>query len=274
MKKHEKRFNALIEALLWLNSIVFVYPILMVLVTSFKKKAEANVLSVSLPSHWLFENYAQVWEKAKIAQSFVNSLQITGLSVILVLMFASTLSFVLVRRNTRGCRTISRILSFGIIAPMAILPTTQLLRYLGLYGEKAGLIFVYAAIYLPFSVMLYSSFIKTLPVELDEAGVIDGTTGFSLFWRIVFPLLRPATMTVGVLAFMWVWNDFQYPLYLLNSSSEWTLPLSVYSFYGQYSRSWNLVCADMVIVSIPVVLIYAFAQRYIVSGMTAGAVKG
>ena len=147
-------------------------------------------------------------------------------------------------------------------------------RPLGLYGEKIGLVFVYAAIYLPFSVMLYSSFIKTLPVELDEAGVIDGTTGFNLFWRIIFPLLRPATMTVGVLAFMWVWNDFQYPLYLLNSSGKWTLPLSVYSFYGQYSRSWNLVCADMVIVSIPVVLIYIFAQRYIVSGMTAGAVKG
>lgn len=274
MKKREKRFNVFIEALLWLNSAVFIYPILMVLITSFKKKAEANVLSVSLPSQWLFENYSQVWEKAKIAQSFVNSLQITGLSVILILAFASTLSFALVRRNTRGCRLISRVLSFGIIAPIAILPTTQLLRYLGLYGEKGGLVFVYAAIYLPFSVMLYSSFIKTLPVELDEAGVIDGTTGFGLFWRIVFPLLRPATMTVGVLAFMWVWNDFQYPLYLLNSSAKWTLPLSVYSFYGQYSRSWNLVCADMVIVSIPVVLIYAFAQRYIVSGMTAGAVKG
>ena len=274
MKKREKGFNTLVEALLWINSAVFVYPILMVLITSFKKKAEANVLSISLPSQWLFENYAQVWEKAKIEQSFVNSLQITGLSVILILMFASTLSFVLVRRNTKGCRIISRILAFGIVAPIAILPTTQLLRYLGLYGEKIGLVFVYAAIYLPFSVMLYSSFIKTLPVELDEAGVIDGTTGFNLFWRIIFPLLRPATMTVGVLAFMWVWNDFQYPLYLLNSSAKWTLPLSVYSFYGQYSRSWNLVCADMVIVSIPVVLIYIFAQRYIVSGMTAGAVKG
>ncbi len=272
--KKEKRFNIWIELVMWAISIVFVYPILMVVMTSFKKKTEANVLSVSLPSEWMFENYQQVWEKAKIGQSLLNSLQITTFSVILILVFASTLSFVLVRRNTRACRAISGLLSFGIIAPMAILPTSQLLRFLGLYGEKAALVFVYAAIYLPFSVMLFSSFIKTLPVEMDEAGVIDGTRGFGLFFRIIFPLLRPVTTTIGVLAFMWVWNDFQYPLYLLNSSAKWTLPLSVYSFYGQYSRSWNLVCADMVIVSIPVVLLYMFAQKYIVSGMTAGAVKG
>jgi len=274
MNKLESRKNWLIGALLWINSIVFVYPILMVVITSFKKKTEANMLSVALPTEWHFENYAHVWEEAKIGQSFLNSLQITLLSVILILVFASTLSFALVRRKTRGCRMISRLISFGIIAPIAILPTTQLLRALGLYGEKISLVFVYAAIYLPFSVMLYSSFVKTIPTELDEAGVIDGAVGFRLFGRIIFPLLRPATMTVGVLAFMWVWNDFQYPLYLLNSSTKWTLPLSVYSFYGQYSRSWNLVCADMVITSIPVVLMYIFTQKYIVSGMTAGAVKG
>jgi raffinose/stachyose/melibiose transport system permease protein len=164
-------------------------------------------------------------------------------------------------------------LLFGIIAPIAILPTVQLFRYLNIYGSKISLIFLYASIYLPFSTMLFSSFIKSIPQELDEAAVMDGAARYELFFRVIFPLLKPVTATTGILAFMWVWNDFQYPLYFLNSSTKWTLPLSVYNFYGQYSRSWNLVCADMVLVSLPVILVYIVAQKYIIAGMTAGAVK-
>jgi raffinose/stachyose/melibiose transport system permease protein len=133
---------------------------------------------------------------------------------------------------------------------------------------------VYIALYLPFSTMLFTSFIKGIPRELDEAAVIDGTKGLRLFFHVIMPLLKPVTATTGVLTFMWVWNDLQYPIYLLNSSSKWTLPLSVFNFFGQYQRSWNLVCADMVIVTIPVIILYAAAQKYIISGMTAGAVKG
>ncbi|MDO5423352.1 MAG: carbohydrate ABC transporter permease [Eubacteriales bacterium] len=259
---------------LWLFSIVFLYPIAMVVITSFKTKAEANILSVRLPETWHFENYAQVWEKGKILQSAINSLQISVGSVILILCMASSLSFILVRRNTKGCRMISRILTFGIIAPMAILPTVELLKRMGIYGKKLSLIPLYAALYLPFSSMLYSSFLKGIPRELDEAAAMDGAKGMGLFVRVIFPLLKPITATTGILTFMWIWNDFQYPLYLLNSSANWTLPLSVYNFYGQFSRSWNLVCADMVLVSLPVVILYFCAQKYVIAGMTAGAVKG
>ena len=122
--------------------------------------------------------------------------------------------------------------------------------------------------------MVFSSYIVGIPRELDEAAVIDGCTGFSLFIRIIMPLLKPVTATTGILNFMWVWNDFQYPMYLLNTSSKYTLPMSIYSFYGTFNRSWNLVCADMVLVSLPVILLYLFAQKYIIAGMTAGAVKG
>ena len=127
---------------------------------------------------------------------------------------------------------------------------------------------------MPFTAMLFSSFIVTIPRELDEAALLEGCQGYSLFFRIIFPLLKPVIATASVLNFMWVWNDFQYPLYLLNSSSKWTLPLSVYSFFGTFNRDWNLVCADMVLVSLPVIIVYIFAQKYIISGMTAGAVKG
>jgi raffinose/stachyose/melibiose transport system permease protein len=189
-------------------------------------------------------------------------------------MFCSVLSYLLVRRNTKGCGLLYRFITFGIITPFAALPTIQLLKILQIYGTLFSLCLVYTALFTPFTVMMFSSFIKTIPRELDEAAVIDGLTGFGLFFRVIFPLLKPVLGTTGVLNFMWVWNELQIPLYLTNSSSKWTLPLSVYNFYGQFSRNWNLVCADVVLVSLPVVIVYICAQRFIISGMTAGAVKG
>ncbi len=269
-----KKHNFALEVLLWFFSIMVIYPLLMIIMTSFKSYGEANFLNVRIPETWLFENYKQVFLEGKIFTSFLNSMYITVLSVILTILLSSMLSYVIARRNTILDRRIYRFLTFGIIAPFAALPTIRLLKIIGLYGSRLSLILIYAAIYMPFSTMLFSGFIKTVPRELDEAAIIDGCTGINLFTRIIFPLIQPMTVTISILVFMWAWNDFQYPIYLLNSSSKWTLPLSVYNFFGQYNRSWNLVCADMVIVSLPVVILYVLAQKYIIDGMTAGAVKG
>jgi len=272
--KKQSRMDIFLEIPLWAFSGLTVYPLAMVILTSFKTYGEANFLSVSLPKQFIFDNYVQVFIDGKIPRSFFNSVIITVFSVILVTLLSAMLAYILMRNRSRVNRIIYKFITFGIIAPFAALPTVQLLKIMHIYGSYVSLIFVYAALFMPFSAMLFSGFILSVPKELDEAGVIDGCAGMSLFMRIIFPLLRPATMTVGVLNFMWVWNDFQYPIYLLNTSAKWTLPLSVYNFFGQYNRSWNLVCADMVMVSLPVVLIYLFAQRYIIDGMTAGAVKG
>jgi raffinose/stachyose/melibiose transport system permease protein len=245
----------------------------MLFMTSFKTKNEANYLNIRPPKVWQFANYLEVL-KANFFRSFGNSVFITALSVFLILLLSSVLSYVLIRRDTRKTRLLYRLLSFSIVAPFAALPTIQLLRVLGLYGSMVGLCLVYAALYMPFTVMVFAGFIKGIPRELDEAAVIDGIAGFRLFFTIIFPLLKPVLATAGVLNFMWVWNELQIPLYLLNSSTKWTLPLSVFNFYGQYIRSWNLVCADVVLVSLPVVILYIFAQKYIIDGMTAGAVKG
>jgi raffinose/stachyose/melibiose transport system permease protein len=266
--------NFLLAAFLWLCSLIVLYPLAMVVVTSFKTYGEANFLSINLPQHFMFENYVKVFNEGKIWQSFLNSTFITVFSVVIVVLLSAMLSYILMRRPTKLNNLIHKVLTFGIIAPFAALPTIQLLKAMNIYGSQISLVFVYAALFMPFSSILYCSFISTVPVEIDEAAVLDGCSGFNLFFRIVSPLLLPVTVTVAMLNFMWVWNDFQYPLYLLNSSTKWTLPLSVYSFFGTYNRSWHLVCADMVMVSLPVVIIYMFAQKYIVSGMTAGAVKG
>lgn len=274
MKKKRSVLEVLIEIFLWLLSLTILYPVAMVLITSFKSYGEANFLNINLPKEWLFRNYLQVFEEGKILRSFLNSLVITILAVALIIILSSMLSFILARKRNRINKVIYFLLTLGIIAPFAALPTIELLKVLGIYGSRISLVLVYSALFMPFSTMLITSYIRTVPKELDEAAIIDGCKGFSMFFRIIFPLLQPIIITVGVLNFMWVWNDFQYPLYLLNSSSKYTLPLSVYNFFGQYNRSWHLVCADMVLVTLPVIIIYLIAQKYIVSGMTAGAVKG
>lgn len=273
MNKKIRRTNRILEIILWICSIVTIYPMLMVLLTSFKSKGEAAYLNISLPDEWHFENYVTVLQKDFVGSLF-NSLFISLISVALIIMLSAFLSFIIVRRDTKGCRISYKIVTLGIIAPFAALPTIQLLQQMGIYGSRISLCFVYAALYLPFSTMMFSGFIKGIPRELDEAAVMDGAIGGRLFTLVVMPLLKPVLATTGILNFMWVWNELQIPLYLLNSSSKWTLPLSVYNFYGQFSRSWNLVCADVVMVSLPVIIIYAVAQKWIIAGMTAGAVKG
>ena len=273
MNKKKTRINLILEIILWLVSIVTIYTMLMVLLTSFKNKGEAAYMNISLPSEWHPENYITVLEK-DFMRSLGNSVFITFISVALIVSLSAFLSFIIVRRDTKGCRIGYKIITLGIIAPFAALPTIQLMQKMGIYGSRIGLCLVYSSLYMPFTTMMFSGFIKGIPKELDEAAVMDGAVGGRLFCTVIMPLLKPVLATTGVLNFMWVWNELQIPMYLLNSSSKWTLPLSVYNFYGQFSRSWNLVCADVVLVSLPVILVYIFAQKWVIAGMTAGAVKG
>lgn len=273
MNKRTKTINLTLEIILWIFSLVTIYPLLLILLTSFKSKGEAAYLNINLPTEWHLDNYVAVLEK-NFLRSLGNSVFITFLSVLLVTTLSSLFAFIIVRRDTKICRGFYRIITMGIIAPFSALPTIRLLQAIGLYGSRTGLSLVYSALYMPFTTMLFSSFIRGIPKELDEAAVMDGAAGPGLFVKVILPLLKPILATTGILNFMWVWNELQIPMYLLNSSSKWTLPLSVYNFYGQFSRSWNLVCADVVLVSLPVIFLYIFAQKWVIDGMTAGAVKG
>ncbi len=274
MKKAKKTKDMIYGLIMWVFSLLVLIPMAMVIFTSFKEKREASSINLTLPRTWMWSNYAEVFEKSNILRNFFNSIVISVFATALVLVTASLLSYAIVRRDTRGCRILDKVLTFGIIAPFAAMPSMQLLQIIGLYGSKLGLIFIYSALYLPFSAMMITSYIKGVPRELDEAGVVDGATGMELFVRIIVPLLKPIAATVGVLVFMWSWNELQIPLYLLDSSANYTMPLSVYNFYGANSKSWNLVCADVILVSLPVIVMYLFAQKYVIAGMTAGAVKG
>lgn len=170
MRKQERKRNWLYSGFLWLLSLLVIYPLAMVLLTSLKEKREANALNIALPRQWLWENYVQVLQSGRIMRSFFNSVFISAITVLLVLTTAALLSYAIERRNTRVCRIIDRFLTFGIIAPFAAMPSMRLLQTIGIYGSLWGLIFTYSALYLPFSTMMITSYIKGIPRELDEAG--------------------------------------------------------------------------------------------------------
>jgi raffinose/stachyose/melibiose transport system permease protein len=259
----------------WIISIISLVPLLLILFNSLKTSHKAAEMSLKLPAFPLqWENFMVVIEKGKLLTSFWNSCIYTFGSVMICCIFSSLAAYVLSRNRTKLTKIIYLFIVLGITMPVNYVALMKVMLFLHLHNTQIGIILLYAAMQIPFSVFLIYGFISKIPTELDEAGVIDGCNPFRLFVTIVFPLLKPAIATVIVLTFLNNWNEFISPLYFLSSSTKWPMTLSVYNFFGMFFKDWNLVCADIVLTSIPVILIYLFGQKYIVSGMTAGAVKG
>lgn len=266
--------NYIVEGLLLLASLLILLPVLIMIFGSFKTSAEVMDFSIKLPEKWMFSNYVLVFEEGGLARSFWNSVLITGVSSIINIVASSAASFILARRETKLANTLYMFFFMGLIAPMSTITTIRIVQALGFYGSITSVILIYASLNTAFSVFLYSGFIKTIPKALDEVAFLEGASVLGVFFRIVTPLILPVNATVAIMVFMSVWNDITIPLYFLTDSSTWTMPLSIYNFYGKYSREWNLIFANLVLTSLPVFILYLFGQKYIVSGLTAGAVKG
>ncbi|RCW42996.1 carbohydrate ABC transporter permease [Paenibacillus prosopidis] len=266
--------NYLVEGLLILASLTIILPLLMMIFGSFMTSSEVLRFTLKLPEKWMFSNYTQVFKEGGLGRAFLNGLLITGVSSIVNIITSSAASFILVRRETKWSSMLYLYFFMGLIAPMSMITTIRVLQWMGIYGSITSVILIYSALNTAFSVFLYSGFIKSIPKALDEVAFLEGANMFDVFFRIVTPLIVPVNATVAIMVFMSVWNDITIPLYFLTDSSNWTMPLSVYNFYGKYSRDWNLIFADLVLTSLPVLILYLFAQKYIVSGLTAGAVKG
>ena len=267
-----KRF--FLNLLVALIGLLIVIPISIVVLGSFKTSAETLVPNLNLPERWMWSNYVYVYEKGKIGRALLNSVFLTTVIVLICLIISALCAFVLSRRKNRYTKAADMLFKMGMIAPMSVIPTLLLMQKLHLSGTYLSAILLYTAINLPWAVFIYSNFMRALPRTLEEAAIIDGCGPFRLFMNIVFPLLKNVTVTNIVVIAMGVWNDFMIPIYFFTSSSKWTLPMSVYNFYGLYFRDWNYVFADLIITSLPMVLLYLFAQKYIVSGLMAGSVKG
>lgn len=253
-------------------ALVFIAPLFMVLTNSFKTAKEAGKFTIALPTEWLFSNYSMVFESANIGRAFINGVVISTGSVVTILFAASIAAYAIARSKSKWANALYYVFLCGLVIPVAFIPTYLVLDKLNLLGSYIGLILVSATYGLPMSIFLYTGFIKTIPRELDEAAIVEGCPPARLFYSILLPLLKPVTMTLVIFNFVGCWNDIQVPLYFSNSD-KWALPLTVYSFYGAYSSSWNLIFADIVLTVLPLLILYIIGQKYIISGMTAGAVK-
>ncbi|WP_170311684.1 carbohydrate ABC transporter permease [Vallitalea okinawensis] len=264
----------LFEIFMILLSFIILIPFVMMLLGSFKTQQEAIYFNLSLPEKWQFNNYLQVIQEGKIIRSFLNSMLITSSSVTLCLIATALASFVIARRKDRAMSFMMNLFMIGMIAPMSMIPTIRVLQTLHLTGSYLGVILIYMARNIPWSSFIFIKFIKGIPMELDESAIIDGCGPHGTFFKILLPLLKPVTVTTLIIVVMNVWNDFMIPLYFLGNSKKWTMPLTVYNFFGRYAREWNLVFADLIMTALPVVLLYLFCQKYIIAGLTAGSVKG
>lgn len=264
-----------LEIAMWLLALVIIVPFLVMLLGSLKTSVEATSFDLSLPSDWQWQNYPKVIAEGKMVRAFLNGMLITGAAVLLNILCASMAAFFIARRKSNVSELLYYFFFIGMLAPMQTIPTIKLMQGLSLYGTYSSVILIYCVINISFSIFLYVGFIRTtVPKELDEAALLDGAGVLRLFFSIVFPLLQPVNMTILVIVFMNIWNDVNIPIFFLNDPRKWTMPLSVYQFFGMYSGSnWNLVFANLVLTALPVLVIYLFCQRYIVSGLTTGAVK-
>lgn len=274
MIRRERTKKIILNIVLFVVSLTVLIPLWMMVVNSFKTPGEALRLDLSLPEKWLFENYTNVFIEGRLLRGLFNSCLITFSSVLLTLFIGSLASFIIARRKTKLSLAVKLIIVAGMVAPPQMVTTVKVLQGLKLHGTYIGIILFYSGLFLPFVVFLMSEFTETLPVELDESAMMDGASPFVLFIKIIMPLLKPIYMTTFVLVFMFVWNDFNYPLYLFKQTSTWTIPMSVYNFTSAYGNKWNYVFADLIMASAPVIIVYIFAQKYIIRGLTSGAVKG
>jgi raffinose/stachyose/melibiose transport system permease protein len=257
-------------------ALLFLAPLYIVFTNSFKtaKGIFTNVLSLPAKGTFTVHNYVQAFDDLNFMHSLMNSLLITIISTTLIVIFASMAAWMLVRSKSKWSTFLFFLFAAAMLIPFqsVMLPLINILGKMKLLNP-VGLILAYLGFGSSLSIVLYHGFIKGIPLELEEAALIDGCNKFQVFWLIVFPLLKPITVTVSILNVMWVWNDFLLPQLIINKPEWHTIPLKMFYFFGQYSKRWDLALAGLVIGMLPIIVFYFFAQKHIVKGITQGSIK-
>jgi raffinose/stachyose/melibiose transport system permease protein len=257
--------------------IVFLVPFAFIVLTASKTRAEASLFLFSWPSEFqLVENIREVltFGDGRMFLAMWNSTVLTVFSVVLIVFVSALVAYVMQRRRDRVATVASTIMLAGLTLPPAVVPTIFLLQWLGIYKTLFSLIMVETALQIPFAILVFRAFMASIPREIDEAAIIDGASPLQIFFSIILPLLWPAIVTVVVITAVVIYNDFTLPLYFLPGAKNVTVQLTLFSFMSQFASQWQLLFADVVVITIPPLIMFMFFQRQIVSGMTAGAIKG
>jgi raffinose/stachyose/melibiose transport system permease protein len=257
--------------------VVFLVPFAFIFLTAAKDASDASRLEFSWPKDWAFgENLAEVLatRDGVVVRAFVNSTVLTVVSVVIMVILAAMVGYLLQRRRSRLNPVVNALVLAGLIVPPAVVPTIWVLQRLGLFKTMPGLILIEATFGLSFCILLFRAFVATIPRELDEAAIIDGAGPLRLFFSVILPLLRPVIITVVVVQAVAVFNDFTNPLYFLPGDENATVQLTLYNFQSQMVSQFNLLFMDILLITVPPLVMYIFFNRQIVAGMTSGAVKG
>ncbi|NEW06976.1 carbohydrate ABC transporter permease [Paenibacillus sp. SYP-B3998] len=265
-----------IEVLTLLLALLFLVPFYFLFVNSFKTFAELLTNTASLPTKLNWDNYIRAWNVLHFPRALSNSIIITISSVSSMVIIASMAAYRLARRSNRMNRALFTLFITAMVVPFQaiMIPLVKVGNWLHFLNSFYGIVLCYAGLGVSFSLFLYHGFIKSIPPEIEESAVVDGCNPYAVFWRIIFPLLKPMTVTVIVLQSLWIWNDFLLPLLVLQDKGLQTVQLATNALFGQYTKQWDLALAALVMGIVPILLFFLFMQRHIMEGITAGAVKG
>jgi N-acetylglucosamine transport system permease protein len=270
--------KTLVQSTFLLYTLVVLFPMVWLLYTSFKSTDELFASAWSLPAAWEATNFVKAWNEARLGDYFWNSIFVTSTTLVLQLLVGAMASYSLAKYQFRGSGLLYYAFLAGLMFPifLGLVPLFFLLKGLYLIDTHAGLILVYAASGIPFTVFVLTAFFRTIPAAIMEAGIMDGCSHFSLFWRVMLPLAKPGLTTVGIFTFIAIWNEYILALVLLSSSHLRTLPLglAVLQFVQFYKVDFGALFAGLVIVMLPTIFCYIILQEQITKGITVGAVKG
>ncbi len=255
-------------------AIFYLSPIAILVINSFKTLNEIYVNAMALPKALIWDNYVVAIDKLDYMKSFFNSLTITATAVVLLIIISSMAAWVLVRYKGKTSTFLFLFFASAMLIPFqcVMLPLVRFMDQLHLMN-RPGLVFMYVGFGSSMSMLLFHGFIKNIPEELEEAAAIDGARPIQIFSSVIFPLLKPIAVTVSILNAMWIWNDFLLPSLMINKAGWQTLPLKTYLFFGQYAKRWDLATAGLIMVILPIIVFFLFCQKYIVKGITNGAIK-
>jgi len=260
------------ELTLLLIAAIWWVPFYFLVIVSIKPDIEALQSPLSFPNEVHLANFSTAWDDAALGRSLLNSLIITCGSVLALIAIGSICAYTIARRPGRISTSLYILFVLGIILPfqLGLVPTYAVLRHLSLVGSYFGIILLYTGIWMPFSVFLYTGFVRALPKEYEEASRVDGASTLRTFRRVVFPLLRPVTGTVAIFTGLIIWNDFFLSLIFLNGTKKTPLPVAVYTFVGAFASRWNLIFAAVIVSLAPVLIFFLVAQRQLIRGFTGG----
>ncbi|MGL5862067.1 MAG: carbohydrate ABC transporter permease [Phycicoccus sp.] len=257
--------------------VVFIVPFAFIVLTALKDESESLLREFSLPDDVnLVENVQEVVQARDylLVTAFQNSIVVTVSVVTGIVILGGMVGYVLQRRPGRAAGAVNLLTLAGLVIPPAVVPTIWVLQNLGLFKSLPGLVLVQIAFLLPFSVLLFRAFVASIPREIDEAALIDGCSPLSLYFRVIFPLMRPVTITVILTTSVTVFNDFVNPLYFTPGDENVTVQLTLFNYISQFSTQYNLLFTNILLITVPPLLAFIFFNRKLVDGMTAGAIKG